>query len=117
MAVSSPAVLDRALALERVDGDLELLREIAVLFLENLPLWLGELRDAAARHDLQTLSHSAHGLKGSIANFGAHPAFQAALTLEMIGRNQSGASPTEVHAALLALESTLEALTPELKAL
>ena len=37
-------------------GDLELLKEIAVLFLENYQAWLGELREAGWRGDAKRWS-------------------------------------------------------------
>ena len=83
--MKSPATgsaLDREVALSRVGGDAELLKEIAVLFLENYQAWLGELRDAAVRGDAKVVENTAHGLKGSVSNFGAQAAVEAALQLE-----------------------------------
>jgi HPt (histidine-containing phosphotransfer) domain-containing protein len=115
--VKSPAsgsVLDREVALSRVGGDAELLKEIAVLFLENYQAWLGELRDAAVRGDAKVVENTAHGLKGSVSNFGAQAAVEAALQLETLGRNRD---LTGVSVSLAALESALEALRPELESL
>jgi HPt (histidine-containing phosphotransfer) domain-containing protein len=106
--------LDREVALSRVGGDVELLKEIAVLFLENYEAWLGELREAAARGDAKVVESTAHGLKGSVANFGAQAAVEAALRLEALGR---GRDLTEVSRSLAALESALAALRPELESL
>src|SRR5580704_16228237 len=107
-------ILDREVALLRVGGDVELLKEIAVLFLENYEAWLGELREAAARGDAKVVENTAHGLKGSVANFGAQNAVDAALQLETLGRNRD---LTGVSTSLSALESALEALRPELESL
>jgi HPt (histidine-containing phosphotransfer) domain-containing protein len=107
-------VLDREVALTRVGGDAELLREIAVLFLENYEAWLGELREAANRRDAGLIQNTAHGLKGSVANFGAKSAFEAALRLETLGRTQD---LEDVPSSLAALEAALAALRPELEAL
>ncbi len=115
--MKSPATgsaLDREVALSRVGGDAELLKEIAVLFLENYQAWLGELRDAAVRGDAKVVENTAHGLKGSVSNFGAQAAVEAALQLEMLGRNRD---LTGVSTSLSALESALEALRPELESL
>jgi HPt (histidine-containing phosphotransfer) domain-containing protein len=108
------ASLDREVALSRVGGDLDLLREIAVLFLENYQTWLGELRDATGRGDAQGIEHAAHGLKGSVANFGAQSAVEAALQLETQGRHHDLSGVSE---SLAALESALETLRPELETL
>lgn len=106
--------LDRDVALSRVGGDTELLKEIAVLFLENYDGWLGELHEAIARGDATAVEHTAHGLKGSVANFGAHAAVEAALQLENVGRSRD---LTNVSASLACLESALAVLRPELEAL
>jgi HPt (histidine-containing phosphotransfer) domain-containing protein len=115
--MNSPAAgsaLDREVALSRVGGDSELLKEIAVLFLANYQVWLGELREAAIRGDAKGVENTAHGLKGSVSNFGAHAAVEAALQLETLGRNRD---LTGVSTSLAALESALEALRPELESL
>ena len=106
--------LDREVALMRVGGDVELLREIANLFLENYDAWLGEIKSAAARGDALAIEHSAHGLKGSVANFGAQAAVDAALELEQFGRSRD---LSQVPSSLAALESALAHLRPELESL
>jgi HPt (histidine-containing phosphotransfer) domain-containing protein len=113
-SIAGGCVLDRKVALSRVDGDVELLKEIAVLFLENYEMWLSELREAAARGDARVVENTAHGLKGSVANFGAQAAVEAALRLETLGR---GRDLTDVSQSLAALESALAALRPELESL
>jgi two-component system sensor histidine kinase/response regulator len=114
--MSTPLIgsLDREVALARVGGDPELLREIAALFLENYRDWLGELRQAAARGDAQMVERTAHGLKGSVANFGARNAVEASLNLETLGRNRDLAGATE---SLVALELALETLRGDLESL
>jgi len=106
--------LDRELALSRVGGDAELLKEIAALFMEDYPKVLGEIRAAAARGDAQGVEHAAHGLKGSVANFGAQAAVDAAFRLERMGHAGDLAG---VREAIEALARALDALHPELKAL
>ncbi len=106
--------VDRELALSRVGGDVELLKEIADLFLEEYPKVLDELRTAIARGDAKDLERTAHGLKGSVSNFGARTAVEAARTLESMGRAQQLA---EVGQVIHTLELALAALRPELEAL
>jgi HPt (histidine-containing phosphotransfer) domain-containing protein len=112
--MDSVTVLDRDVALARAGGDAVLLREIAALFLENYGDWLTELQGAVARGDAQGIARSAHGIKGSVANFGAVPAVDAALKLEQMGRQCDLA---EVVKVLNSLELALAALHPELEAL
>ena len=106
--------LDRELALTRVGGDAELLQEIAALFIEDYPGVLAEIRAAAARGDAKGLEHAAHGLKGSVANFGAQAAVDAALQLELMGR---AGHLSRVSEAIDTLAGALEALRPELETL
>jgi HPt (histidine-containing phosphotransfer) domain-containing protein len=80
-------VLDRDLAMMRVGDDTELLKELADLFLEEYPRLMGELRAALEQGDARQVERSAHGLKGSVANFGAKPAVDAAFQIEQLGRS------------------------------
>ena len=75
--------LDTALAV--VDGDWELLRRMAQLFLNQCPKLLGEIHDSVVRGDAPALEHAAHKLKASVGSFGAQRAYQAALRLEELG--------------------------------
>ena len=111
---TSDSVFDRAVALSRVGGDAELLKEIAVLFLDDYPKSLSELRQAIEAGDARRIERSAHGLKGSVSNFGARPAVEAAMRLETMGRAQK---LVEVDQVLHSLELALAALRPELESL
>ena len=106
--------IDRELALSRVGGDTELLREIACLFLEDYPKVMAELRDAAARGDASGVERTAHSLKGSVSNFGAKGVIETALQIEDFGRAKQLA---EIAPLLQALERELAAIHPELAAL
>jgi len=107
-------MIDRKVALSRVGGDIELLKEIAVLFLDSYPEVLQEIRAATEQGDAQSLERSAHGLKGSVANFGAAAAVDAARLLENMGRTKQLQEATQ---GLRNLELALAALRPELEAL
>lgn len=113
-AITSTAVLDRTVALSRVGGDAELLKEIAQLFLSEYPSMLEQLREALAAGDAKLVERTAHGLKGSVANFGAPAAVEAARMIEVLGRAQQLA---EVQQVLRTLELALATLHPELEAL
>jgi HPt (histidine-containing phosphotransfer) domain-containing protein len=105
------AALNRALALERLGGDQELLKEIAGLFLEDYGHLLAEIRRAVAARDAAALHRAAHTLKGSVSNFGADATSQAAYRLEILGR---GGDLSEAEKALEQLEEALGRLTPAL---
>lgn len=106
------AGFDRELALSRVGGDTELLKEIADIFLTDYPQALTELRNAIETSNAPLLERAAHGLKGSVANFGASAAVDAALRLEKMGftRNLSGAAHE-----IAVLDEALNNLHGELK--
>ena len=106
--------LDRKLALSRVGGDKELLREIAVLFVEQCPGALAEIQDAVTRGDAARLENAAHALKGSVANFGARDAVEAAFRLEQMGRTNQ---MREAEEMLRKLEGALSAVCRELSTL
>lgn len=108
------SAVDRDLALSRVGGDIELLKEIAVLFLDEYPKVLQELHSAIVRGDAKAVERTAHGLKGSVSNFGAKAAVEAARTLESMGRSHQLAGLDE---SIQALERALANLKPELQAL
>ncbi len=80
-------VVDETSLRERVDNDEQLLQELTELFRLECPRLLKEIEDAIARHDPRALELAAHALKGSVGTFAAKPAFDAALTLETMGRD------------------------------
>ena len=107
-------VLDLELALSRVGGDKQLLREIAVLFIEECPRAFAEIQESVAAGDAPKLENAAHALKGSVSNFGARDAVAAAFRLEQMGRaNQM----IEAQGMLPKLESALSAVCAELATL
>ena len=105
-------VWDRAVALARVEGDALLLAELAGLFVAESPKLLSAVLDATARGDARGLERAAHALKGSVGNFAAYAAFDAALVLELMGRQGDLTRAEEACTALKAemrrLQSSLE---------
>jgi CheY-like chemotaxis protein len=106
-----PAAFNMAAALERMDGDADLLKELAGLFLEELQRWMAQIRHAVAGRDAPTLQGTAHTLKGSVGNFSAQEAFEAARQLEACGREQDW---SQAERALAALEEAMSHLEPAL---
>ena len=101
-------------ALARVEGDRELLSEMAALFLESGPGLLAAVREAIDRQDAGGLEHAAHDLKSSVGNFGARRVREAALNLEKIGR---GGDFTRVEESYRALERLMQQFWPVLEAM
>jgi CheY-like chemotaxis protein len=77
-------VFDPHEALERMNGDRDLFREVVGIFAGESSKLLAEIRDAISAGDLVRLNCAAHNLKGTVGNFGARDAFEAALKLEML---------------------------------
>jgi len=93
-------LIDRQAILDRFEGDQDLLREIIGLFLEDCPRRVSEMRDALARGDSEALQHVAHSIRGSVGNFAAAAAVDAAVQLETMGRTGDMAHADEACAAL-----------------
>jgi CheY-like chemotaxis protein/HPt (histidine-containing phosphotransfer) domain-containing protein len=107
-------VLDRAAALERVEGDAELLSDLVRVFLGEWPRLRGEVRQALERRDGRALARAAHTLKGSVGNFAARRAWEAAGRLEWLAE-KSDLQRAEEACALL--EAEIERLNPALAGL
>ena len=103
---------DRQEALRRVDGDLDLLEEIAILFLNSCGANLADLHRGLADSDAATIQKAAHTLKGSASSFGARSLVETALRVEKIGASLDLA---KAESAVRDLELQLEALTAEIR--
>lgn len=107
-AGASASPMDVVAALARVDGDRDFLGEMAVLFLEESPHLLAQVREAIAADDPAGLVTPAHSLKNWTGNFVAPAAFDAATELEAVGRTGSLAT---AGTALATLEREIERLS------
>lgn len=108
----SDPVFDRAAALASLDGDSQLLREVAGIFLAYSPKYMKTIREAIASDDANGLERGAHALKGSAANLLARGLVEAAYRLEEMGRAGSLAGS---EAALESLERELRKLRSALE--
>jgi HPt (histidine-containing phosphotransfer) domain-containing protein len=112
--LASKIHIDRELALMRVGGDEELLREVAALFLENETLMMDAIRGALLAGDAASVELNAHSLKGSISNFGADDAVAIALSIESLGRERALNGAWQKFDQL---EKAMHELRPELERL
>jgi two-component system, sensor histidine kinase and response regulator len=80
--------VDREGLLERVGGDLNLLREVAGAFVSESPRLLSEIRAAIGCADFKKLEHAAHSYKGAISIFSAEGGVSLAKELENMGAIQ-----------------------------
>ncbi|MBP88561.1 MAG: hybrid sensor histidine kinase/response regulator [Planctomycetaceae bacterium] len=98
-------------ALEVVQGDQELLREIVEAFLTECPRLLDQVRDAITSEDQEVLRRAAHTLKGSMRYFGVTQAFDRAYELECMGRDSHFEAAAE---QLELLKCEIDLIHPEL---
>jgi two-component system, sensor histidine kinase and response regulator len=110
-------VFDMAKALRIVGGDKAFLKELADLFHENLPGYVAKIREAISMEDSGALESAAHDLKGSVGNFAAKRAHNAARQLEVIGNKGTFAHADQLLSELLeelsSLESAIMSALPE----
>jgi two-component system sensor histidine kinase/response regulator len=109
------AVMDRSLALARVDGDESLLADLAKLFCEESPAMMAAIEEAVSAKDSERLQRAAHSLKGAAATLSAQKAFEAALSLERLGRSGDLSQVEKAYALLemqvQRLQSVLETVS------
>jgi len=101
--------LNRALA--RMDGDLDLLKELVGIFLQDAPVLLQRIEDSLTQKDARGMERAAHALKGSVGNFAADTTQELARRLENLGRTNR---VEEALPVLAELKQELERLHPEL---
>ena len=106
--------IDRAALLDRVGGDEDLLRELTAIFLTEYPLLLLEIETGLVEGNAQRVELAAHSLKGSVANFGARNALEAARCMEALAR---GCDLSGAREALSHLRFEFEQLQPCLQQL
>jgi HPt (histidine-containing phosphotransfer) domain-containing protein len=119
METSDPASFDREAVLANVDNDLNLLRELADLLVEDTPRLLEAIRNGLEDEDLAAIWNGAHAIKGAVANFGARPAQALAEAIEQLARSHEAegtpADLPELERYLARLEEELDRLFDDLQ--
>ncbi len=111
---TTDAVVNRQDILERVGGDMDLLRELIHVFVADSPRLWQNVRTALTQGDAAQLNRAAHTLKGSVGIFGANAARAAAERLELLAEQ---GDLTRAGEAAAHLETELERLKPILREL
>ena len=93
---------DRETALSRLDDDLELLTELAEVYLGEEPELARTLGEAIESCDAEAISRAAHKLKGAASNFCADPTVGLAEELEKIARAGELENAQEIYERLKA---------------
>jgi signal transduction histidine kinase/DNA-binding response OmpR family regulator len=99
-ASGDPPVLDWEGALRCVEGDENLLAELAQIFLDDCPRIVASLGEAIAARSAAHVQHIAHTLRGSLANFGACAATRLAQRLEATAQARDFDGADQVFARL-----------------
>ncbi len=83
---ANKAACNLAAALERLDGDAELLAMLIAVYQEDSGELLSRLDVAIEARDAAGAERAAHSLKGLASNFDGFPAVEAALVIETAAR-------------------------------
>jgi CheY-like chemotaxis protein len=78
--------VDPGVALARVNGNVQLLRQLVGVFQDDCANLMKEIRTALQSGEAERLSRAAHTLKGMVAFFAATAASEAAFQLESMGK-------------------------------
>ena len=90
------SVFDRAALLNRVGGDKDFCQEIIGMFLQDVPTQIESLENAISKKETALVDRQAHTLKGASGNVGAISLQEAAMHLEMAGKNGDLSRATEM---------------------
>ena len=107
-------VLDLSIALAHVDGDSQLLSELAAIFLQDYPHLMEEASHSILQDDCPGLERAAHTLKGRLAFFGIPGLRDQVSSLEEMGREQNLAGARQ---ALAGIEMEMKPVLSEFEAL
>ena len=117
-ARQSESLFDREKLLEEVEGNVDLLRRLAGLYLEGLPQQLERLRVGVRSGDASLVEKTAHTLKGSLAQFYAPGPGKLAYQLESLGHrhelDKAARTLIELEAGLADFAQQLQAWLKEL---
>ncbi|MDP2647043.1 MAG: response regulator [Desulfobacterales bacterium] len=107
------AVFDLSRAMDLVGGDQDLFKEIVGLFLDNLPDHIAQIQAGITHNDAHAVEQAAHALKGSVSNFSAQAAFEAAYRLELLGKEGTLAAAKRAFSELKRAFGELEVAMKE----
>jgi two-component system, sensor histidine kinase and response regulator len=99
--------------MERLGGDQEFLRELLVMFREDVRMNLEKSRKEMAERDYEGLSRTAHTMKGMLRNLSMGAAAETAAALEKSSHENLQAESGEL---LEGLAKELEGILPEVEA-
>jgi PAS domain S-box-containing protein len=110
----SDGAFDEETLLKRFNGNRNLLRLLVKTFREDCPKMMARIRRALEARDPAALADAAHGLKGSVGNFGVSAAQKTAREMEISARQGTLNGAWETYARL---EEDIARLLPALHAI
>src|SRR5262249_25905582 len=112
-AANADGTVDASGLIARFGGDYKLLQTLIKTFRSDCPKMMAKIRSALSARDSRLLAEAAHGLKGSVGNFGPTRAFETAKEMEKTGRQGKLDGAWERYATL---EDDIARLLPALEA-
>jgi PAS domain S-box-containing protein len=103
---------DKKAILDRIDGDMELFRQLIALFIQEVPNQIKQIKLAIKANDPERITLFAHTIKGSAYNIRAMELKQISFDIEQAGKSN------DIHLAaskIQALENTFDKLHAELR--
>jgi len=101
-------VLDRENLMNRVNGDLSLLKDLSDLYLEEYPQRLKDVRNAIKQSDFSTIRNAVHNLKGVYLNFGSDKAAEVAKEMEKLANSDDLEAISKMYNELEICSSELQ---------
>ena len=107
----SEFAVDSKELLDRIDGDVGFIAELANAFRADYPDKVEAMTRAIQERDAESLRRAAHGLKGALSNLAAVPAARLASQLEQLGASKDlGDAPALLAELTQALPGVVQAL-------
>ncbi|RNC84540.1 MAG: Hpt domain-containing protein [Balneola sp.] len=94
-------------------GDAEVIQEMLILFIEDIPQQISEIKEAIQGNNLEEMASHAHKLKPTLQYVGLSEAYEIVKNLEQIGK--SGEGKENVKELFQKLERNSEEFMPVLK--
>jgi CheY-like chemotaxis protein len=104
--------LNQAALLEQLDGNLDLLAELATMLLQSYPPQLQQIKQALQLQQIEQLQLAAHTLKGSMSVFPMDSANRLIKHIEQLARSNKLA---ELEPLISELEVEMEKVLPQLQ--
>ncbi|MBD3168230.1 MAG: hypothetical protein GF307_02025 [candidate division Zixibacteria bacterium] len=97
----NPDLWKEETALETVEGDKDLLKELIEIFIDDYPAVIKSLNEAFDSKECGQVEKAAHRLKGAMSNFGSGQAVELAQKTEILAREGDFEGAQKVYTDLI----------------